>query len=322
MTLIETVDLRLMSWAGIFFGVLFAFEGVRQMLSRRETSDTARLRRLKRIKANSSPEEVLALLRSSRRRTALQRIPVIGSLPKSMRQAGIEFSPALFISGVAAVAAVVSFAATLYFQWFIVVPGAIALSLIVPAFIVTAMRRNRTDKLVAQLPDALDLMMRGLRVGHPLNTTISNVAKNLPQPIASEFAHLADQISYGEDLPDAFADMAERIDQEDFSYLAAAVKIQHGTGGSLGRVLRTLAKVIRDRAALRRKVIALSSEGRLSAKILSALPIIIFVATNFTAPDYYQAVSDDPLFMPISLAVVTLVIVNYLALRKLVNFKA
>lgn len=322
MDVLATSDMRPLIYIGVFIGVLIAFEGLRQMLSRAETHEGARSRRLQRIKAaNTSPEAVLALLRANRDHKGWRRLPLIGRLPQTLQQAGVETSP-LLIFLVAALCALVAFVAT---SWFLspllALPAAFACGVLLPIAVLDALRRKRQDKLVAQLPDALDLMTRGLRVGHPLNTTVASVARDMPQPIAEEFAHLADQISYGDDLPDSFADLAERVQQEDFRFLAATVAIQHGSGGNLARVLLTLSKVIRDRAALRRKVVAISSEGRLSAWILSALPLVIFGMTSITAPDFYGDVSDDPLFLPIAVIIVALVVVNFFTMRKLVNFK-
>ena len=149
-------------------------------------------------------------------------------------------------------------------------------------------------ELERQLPEALDLMARGLIVGHPLNSTITAVANEMTDPIASNFGTIADQISYGDDLVDAFMDFAERTDLEDVRYLAISVAIQNGTGGDLGKVLQTLAKVIRGRMTLRKRIMAISSEGRLTSIFLSLLPVLIFVSTSLTAPDYYRGVADDP----------------------------
>jgi tight adherence protein B len=163
-------------------------------------------------------------------------------------------------------------------------------------------------------------MARGLRVGHPLNTSIGTVAQEMPDPISSEFGIIFDQVNYGEDLPDAFQDFADRVDIEDVYYLSASIGIQHGTGSDLARVVELLAKVIRSRIMMRRKVKAISAEGRASAAFLSSLPILMFVFTSISAPGYYSGVYDDPLFMPMATAIVVLTIANALILRKLVNF--
>ena len=205
-----------------------------------------------------------------------------------------------------------------------VLPGIVAtatLGIGLPYAVIASRRTKRIAAFTAQLPDALDLMVRGLRVGHPLGATIANVAQAMPDPLGTEFRRLADQIAYGDDLATAFRSLADRVDQEDMHYLAVSVGIQHSTGGNLAQMLSVLAGVIRDRIMMRRRVRAISSEGRISATLLSALPVVIYAATSITAPDYYGGVKDEPAFMPIACVIVALVVGNFLALRKLTSFR-
>ncbi len=195
------------------------------------------------------------------------------------------------------------------------------LTFVLPVTMIRRRGRQRLDLLSRQLPDALDLMARGLTVGHPLNTTVASVASDMKDPIATEFGILVDQVSYGDDLVDAFASFAERTDLEDVRYLAVSVGIQHGTGGNLAEVLKTLSSVIRDRMAMRRRIRAISAEGRLTSKFLSALPLIILGATSITAPTYYSGVAADPAFKPLAIVIAGLVISNYLIMRRLVDFR-
>ena len=151
--------------------------------------------------------------------------------------------------------------------------------------------------------------------------TIGAVAKEMSDPIGTEFGLVQDQISYGTEIAEAFAEFASRVDQEDVRYLAVAVGIQHGTGGNLARVLGVLSKVIRDRAVMRRRIVAISSEGRLSAFILTLVPFIIFGSIMTTSPNYYTDVQNDPIFLPVAIAIVSLVVAQALILRHLVSFK-
>jgi len=184
------------------------------------------------------------------------------------------------------------------------------------------MKRNeRMNLLVKQMPDALDLMARGLKVGHPLNTSLSSVANEMADPIGSEFGIVVDQVSFGDDLMDAFRDFALRIDQEDVHYLSTAIAIQHGTGGDLARVLNVLSRTIRDRLNMRKKITALTAEGRLTAAFLSFIPVMIFVAMQFLTPSYYGSIADEPEAIPLGIAIIALTIMNGLVLRRLVNFR-
>jgi tight adherence protein B len=103
--------------------------------------------------------------------------------------------------------------------------------------------------------------------------------------------------------------------------LSASIGIQHGTGGDLARVIQVLSNVIRARISMRRRILAISSEGRLSAWFLSAIPFVIFGFTSFSSPEYYGGVMDDPLFKPVAAAVVFFTVLNALVMKKLVNFR-
>ena len=269
----------------------------------------------------ASTEKILGLLKPAPDHWALSNMPIIGSLPKQLRLAGLAIKPWTFLLACIAATFFAAAVVALRFGPLLAAFIAVILCLGLPLWLLHGAGKKRIARLVQQLPDALDLMSRGLRVGHPLNTTIGTVANDMADPIASEFGVMLDQISYGEDLVNAFADLANRLDQEDVRYLSVSVAIQHGTGGNLSDVLKTLSKVIRDRITMRKRVAAISSEGRLTSNFLSCLPLFILGAMSFTAPDYYLGVSDDPLFRPIAIAVAVLIVANYLVMRKLVNFR-
>lgn len=315
------LDQDMFLYSGIFLGVIVLFEGLRQTVSLGSSKRPSRSHRIRKLQEHMKAGKPSSLLIAPTKHNLLARIPVYGTLPAKMQQAGMSMSPRMFLG----VCAGIAFALFIFFAMTLGPAPAAAVSvlsgMVIPMSIINIVRKRRVLKFTQQLPDALDLMMRGLRVGHPLNATIANVAKNMPDPIGTEFGIMSNQITYGDKLSQAMNDMANRIDQEDMHYLAVAVNIQHGTGGNLGKMLNTLATVIRRRFAMRRKVRALSSEGRVSAMILSALPVVMYTGTLLTAPDYYSGVQDDPLFKPAAAAVIILVVSNYLMLRKLVNFR-
>jgi tight adherence protein B len=187
--------------------------------------------------------------------------------------------------------------------------------------VLTGMKQARLKKLTLQLPDALDLMARGLKVGHPVSVTVANVARDMPDPIGSEFGLIQDQISYGDDVATAFRDFGERVGTEDANYLAVSIGIQHGTGGNLARILNVLSQVIRDRHTMRKKIKAISAEGRLSGAILSVLPLIIYGVIELSTPSFYGDVRDDPMFPFFLYAIIGLMATQALILFRLVKFK-
>lgn len=314
-------DMRFFVYAVVFLGVLIAVEGLRQLLTLGENRDEARNRRMKMLASGKTEEQILELYKPRTKRGLLRRLPIVGDLPAAMRAAGMTTPPEIFALGCGAGFVIAAAAGSQVANPFIAFGLAATLFFMLPLVIVENTRKKRVDRLIKQLPDALDLMARGLKVGHPLNATLRSVADEMPDPIGTEFGVVIDQVAYGDDLSDAMCDLAARIPEEDVQYLAVAIGIQHGTGGDLARILSTLSAVIRGRMTMRRRIRAISSEGRLSAIFLSLLPVFIGVFTSITAPSYYGDVMDSSMFLPIAIAVVILVVLNAVLLRKLVNFR-
>ena len=197
---------------------------------------------------------------------------------------------------------------------------ALMMGVVLPVMVLVQVRSRRAREIARQLPEGIDLMVRSLRAGHPLNTAFQVIAREMPDPLGSEMGIVADAITYGDDLTDAVLAFADRVGVEDARYLAVAINIQAGTGGNLARVLEALAQVIRNRFAMMRKIKALSAEGRLTAMIVSAVPFLIFFALNALSPAYYGDVADDPLYTPFLATGAVLTIINALILRRLVRF--
>jgi tight adherence protein B len=315
----QSPELVILVYVMVFVGALLAFEGLRQLLSRGETEVEARNRRMKLVRAGATSEKVLQELLYAETRKRGRLSPP--SLRKALRQAGFRIGPIPFVAASAVFGAVMFLMVRTYVPQNMAAAFGALMGVAGPMAALNAARRTRMEKLVTQLPDALDMMGRGLKVGHPLNVTVGAVAREMSDPIGTEFGLVQDQISFGTDIVDAFTDFADRTGLEDVRSLAVSVGIQHGTGGNLARVLGVLSKVIRDRATMRRKIHAISAEGRLSALILSALPFGIFASVHFTTPSYYGDVADDPMFMPAAIAIVSLVVLQALILRHLVTFK-
>jgi tight adherence protein B len=319
--ILSRIDLQFVIYLSAFLGVLLVFEGLRQILSRSSRGQNAKSRRMQLIAKGASTEEILKILKPSEKRSFVERLPLIGDLPVVLRQAGITMAPGAFLVTCMAAAIAIFVIGTQLTNPINAAAFAIIAGLFFPILQVRMKRTERMNRLVHQLPDALDLMARGLKVGHPLNTTIASVANEMADPAGSEFGIVVDQVSFGEELTEAFRDMAERIDQEDVHYMATAIAIQHGTGGDLARVLNVLSRTIRDRLNLRKKIKALTAEGRLTAAFLSFIPILIFVAMQILTPSYYGSIANEPEAVPLGIAIVTLCVLNALILRKLVNFR-
>lgn len=317
----QDFEFQLLAYAGSFLGAILIYEGLRQLLSKSESAGDARNRRMRLIAGGATTEDVLRLIKPRAGSWMLSSFPIIGKLPTTLRQAGLTISARTFIVVCLCATTAISLACAAVLPPAVAVIIGFVLGFILPLVVVGSMRRRRMDKLTQQLPAALDLMARGLKVGHPLGTTIGSVGREMSDPIATEFGVMTDQVSFGDDLVSAFADLAERMDTDDIRFLAVSVAIQHGTGGDLARILGLLSHVIRNRMMLRKKVKAISAEGRASAWFLSAVPFFVPAVNMISTPSYYGEVMQDPLFRPLAAIVVVLVVANFLILQRLVRIR-
>lgn len=167
----------------------------------------------------------------------------------------------------------------------------------------------------AQLPEAIDTLVRSLRAGHPVSASL-RLVRNLPAPVGDAFAVVSDEVTYGLDLETAMRNLQARVDQQDLGLLVSAVSLQVKTGGNLAELLTRISQVVRERQRMRLKVRALSAEARFSAIALSILPILLFTLLQFIAPGFYGGIFNDWLVVPaLVVAAVWLVIGNVIMFR-------
>ena len=184
------------------------------------------------------------------------------------------------------------------------------------------MRANRMrKKMMEQFPIALDVFVRGLRAGHPVASALDLLTVELADPIGSQFGIVVDEVTYGAELRDALHNMAERWDLNDMRMFVVSLSVQNETGGNLAEILENLSKVIRDRQSMMLKVRALSSEGRMTAIILTALPILAFTSLFTMNPEFYLDVADDPAFVPGFVSLIVLYIIGFVTIRRMVDIK-
>ncbi len=145
---------------------------------------------------------------------------------------------------------------------------------------------GRLNKFIAKFPDALELLVRGLRSGLPISETLSVVVSELPGPVADEFKLVTDRIRLGRTMEEALQDAADRLNLAEFSFFCITLAIQRETGGNLGETLAGLADVLRKRAQMKLKIKAMSSESKASAYIIGSLPFIVFALIYSINPAY------------------------------------
>ena len=199
--------------------------------------------------------------------------------------------------------------------------AALFAGLVLPFLVLKFLRARRQKKFAAQFPDGIDIIVRSLRAGHPVPVAITMVAREMADPIGSEFGIVTDEITYGADLETAMRNLYFRVGTDDLPLFVTAIAIQGSTGGNLGEILENLSGVIRQRFKMRRKIRALAAEGRASALILSSLPILMFIVIQVLVPSFYGSVwSEDMTKIALVLAGGWMGIGNMIMYR-LVNFR-
>ena len=280
-------------------------------------------RRLRVMSDKSDRASVLVQLRRERGLTSSgdYQLPLV-NLNKLVLQSGLTvgFGRLMLIIVVGMIAV---FVGTMVFngRFLHAVIAALFCGFVLPFMVLRFLRARRQKKFAAQFPDAIDIIVRSLRAGHPVPIAISMVARELPDPIGSEFGTVSDEVTYGADLESAMRNLYFRVGTDDLPLFVTAVAIQGSTGGNLGEILENLSAVIRQRFKMRRKIRALAAEGRASALILSSLPIGMFAVINFLVPSFYASVwGEDLTKIVLVLAGCWMGVGNFIMYR-LVNFR-
>jgi tight adherence protein B len=302
---------------------VMAFEAVYLLLFSKASYRSEVNRRLRIAKDKPDRESMLADLRRERGLTSSgnYRLPVIG-LNQLILQSGstLGFAKLGIIIGVVAAAT---------FAVMIIVRGQLLEALGVTVLAAIALpymglrfkRAMRQRKFGGQFPDAIDVIVRSLRAGHPVPVAISMVGREMQDPVGSEFGIISDEITYGADLETALRNLYFRVGTDDLPLFVTAIAIQSSTGGNLGEILQNLSSVIRLRFKMRRKIKALAAEGRASAMILSSLPIGMFIVINIVAPEFYRSVWHEEITKIMLAGAVTWMCIGILIMHRMVNFR-
>jgi tight adherence protein B len=309
-------------YALVFGAVLLGFQGIYWMLFKERHEKQSINRRLALTAELANPREVLQILRKERGVDLLAQIHSLQSFKVLIVQSGVRFTGTKVFLAVAIPAA-------LFFLVLRLATGSSFLAIVIAGVLAAAsiflfLARARQRRIAAfseQFPDALDVIARGLRAGHPFRVAIGLVAREMPDPVGSEFGIVADEITFGLEQSLAVGNLGPRVGHNDLSFFSTAVNIQHQTGGNLAEILGRLSRMLRNRLKLRLKIRALSAEGRLSAVALSLTPFVLFAVITLIAPDYYLGVKDHPIAQAaVILGALSLVIGNVIMYR-MVNFK-
>ncbi|MFW5678918.1 MAG: type II secretion system F family protein [Pseudomonadota bacterium] len=308
----------------MFLGAVLLLEGLTQVLFLfRNPEQKAINRRLRVLESGYDPEETYRLLRRRAGQEGWLAWSPIRRLDTYLHQAGVELSVMTLLAALFALVAVGGLVLTFGLRLAPVSAAVLSAAIVIgaAAMLLGTRRRKRLAALETQLPELLDLIVRSVRSGHPLTTSLRLAANEVADPLGSEVRTVVSETTYGIPLVDAIENLSRRIGMMDYAYFAVVAKITSKTGGNLAAILDNLSISIRERGKMRRKIKAISAEGRVSGLVMSLAPIVISGLIFLTSPNFFLDVKEDPLFDKLVLMIFSLITFNYLALRRLVNFE-
>lgn len=197
----------------------------------------------------------------------------------------------------------------------------LAFGLGLPHFVVGWAIGRRTANFIARFPDALELLVRGLRSGLPISETLVVVANELPGPVSEEFKLVTDRIRLGRTMEESLQDSADRLDLAEFSFFCITLAIQRETGGNLAETLANLADVLRKRGQMKLKIKAMSSESKASAYIVGSLPFIVFALIYSINPVYLGKFFIDERLMVAGIGGLVWLSIGAFIMARMVNFE-
>jgi tight adherence protein B len=309
-------------YALIFGAVLLGVQAIYWLLFRARSEQKTINRRLALTAEIANPAEVLQALRKERGADFLEEVGSFQALNELVVQSGVRLTvlPLMVAFLVLAGLSYLLITLALGSNW-------LALGLACPISVAAILlflqlrRRRRIAAFSEQFPDALDVIVRGLRAGHPFRVALGLVAREMPDPVGTEFGIVADEIMFGLDQTAAVENLCKRVGQDDLAYFATAISVQLQTGGNLAEILSRLSKLMRSRSKLRLKIRALSAEGRASAIALSMAPFVLFLIITLISRDYFLGIKDHPLVIPAAILGALLLTAGNIAMYRMVNFK-
>jgi tight adherence protein B len=250
----------------------------------------------------------------------LKRVQRLDQVQTLLDQSGVTWSVGHFVLLSLLVAAV---GLCLGFFKFGLLGGLIGggLGAIIPWQLLKFKKKGRIKKFEKQLPEALDLLARGLKAGHAFASGLQLVATEMDNPIGIEFFKTFKEYNHGMDLNTALLNLCQRMDLRDLRYFTTAVMIQRETGGNLTEILEKIASLIRERFKLRNQIKALTAEGRLSGWILTLMPPGVALILYRLNPDYIMLLVNHPLGKMMAMSALFFQVMGMLFIRKIVNIK-
>jgi tight adherence protein B len=253
--------------------------------------------------------------------TLLRRLNISRAVDLLLERANMDFSVSVFLLFSAFSGVIVFFVVTLFGQPAVVALIAAAIAVLVPYLYVKYLCTQRLRKFLEQMPDSLDMISQGLQAGLGLTQALVYTAKEMPDPIGTEFSVFMEEINLGLPLPDAMKNLQEKIPLQEVSLLSTAMLVQREIGGSLADLLHKLGDVIRDRFRLERQLKTLTAQNRLSAWVVCSMPPLLTAFMFFMGPEMMNQMLSDPLGRAMMIGAVIFEVIGILVFRKLIRIR-
>jgi tight adherence protein B len=249
-------------------------------------------------------------------------LPNREELRARLRRTGRKFTVGEYVMASAGIAAF--FGAAFYFVIGLMplMAGAagVALGAFIPHFVVGLMGRRRIDRFNSMFPESLDLIVRALRSGIPIQEAIATVGREMGDPVGPLFTQVTHEVRLGGTVEDAFWNAAESIHAQEFNFLIVSMTIQRETGGNLAETLANLAKLLRDRRQMKLKIKAFSSEARTTAIIMTGLPFVVGTMIYLLNPEYMSLLFTDPRGMMMMMVAFGMLSLGIFVMKRMANF--
>lgn len=312
--------------AAVFAAVFMLMLGLTTSASGTSRMRRTLRRRLERIGADAQ-QDIASILREkyltslSPFERRLEELPFMAKLAEMSEQAGRPAPAYRLVMSSVLLAAAGGVTAGALLHSGIVGMSAAAMCFTVPYIRLSMQRRRRMEKIEEQIPDAIDVIKRALRAGHPFNSAIKLVADDMDQPIAKEFELTFSDLNYGNDVRRALLGLLNRVPSVTVMALVTSVLVQRETGGNLAEILDQIAKVVRGRFKFERKVRTLAAEGKISAWVLSMVPFGLVAMLSIASPNYLPVLLKEPVGHKLIYAAVSLGVVGIFWIRRIIRIE-
>jgi tight adherence protein B len=250
-----------------------------------------------------------------------ERFPQLWDLHHLLVQSGLKWTLAGLATRVLTVAIVMGLVVLVALQRPTIAVIAFVLGGAVPYLYVRWKRKKRIERLESQLPDAIDLLARAVRAGHPLSEGLRMASEEALEPLASEFRITFEEQKFGLPFEEALMGLGDRVEVVDVRILITAILVQREVGGNLSEILEQIAETMRARFNLKRQVRVYTSQGRMSGYTLAALPIVVGAVISLINPDYMRTLFTEPLGQALLMSAGVLQGIGFLWIRRIVDVR-